>query len=145
MNKSPKKAKRETAQELCSLTWNAPAGEYAWESPDGTTLIWRCYDTTWRIQTKNPQVGQKLAPLSNVDVVHQWVLGGYCEVFLVPWQKFKTCSLANALSPACDTTKDVPADSEANEPLKVGLCGAFSEVGDLESQSIAAGSSEVSK
>ena len=42
MNKSPKKAKCTTAQELCSLTWNAPAGENLWESPDGTTGIWRC-------------------------------------------------------------------------------------------------------
>ena len=145
MNKSLKKAKCKTARELCSLTWNAPAGENVWESPDGTTVIWRCCDTDWRIWTEHPEVGRSLDELTNVEVFTQCVLGGYCEGFAVPWKKFKTCSLANALSPAHDTTEDVPVDSEADGALKVGQCGVFSEVADLESQSIAAGSSEVSK
>ena len=131
---------RQTAQELCSLAWNAPAGENAWESPDGTTLIWRCGDTTWWIRTENALVGQRLARLSNVLVITQWIVGGYCEGFLVPWQKFKTCSLANALSPACDTPGDIPADSGANEALKVGLYDRVSEIGEAESESGPAGS-----
>ena len=133
MNKPLKKAKCKTVQELCSLTWNAPAGENVWESPDGTTVIWRCCGTDWWILTEHPEVGRSLARLSNVSRVTQCVLGGYCEGFAVPWKKFKTRSLANALSPAGDTTEDVPADSEANEPLKVGLYGTEFEVEELKS------------
>ena len=140
MNKSPKKTKCKTAQELCSLTWNAPAGENVWESPDGTTVIWRCCGTDWWIQTEHPGVGRRLAELTNVEVFTQCVLGGYCEGFGLPWKKFKTCSLANALSPAHDNTEGVPVDSGANEPLKVGPYGMFSEVGEAESEAGTGGS-----
>ena len=140
MNKSPKKAKCKTAQKLCSLTWNAPAGENVWESPDGTTVIWRVCDTDWRIWTEHPEVGRSLDELTNVEVFTQCVLGGYSEGFAVPWKNFRTRSLANALSPACDAIEDVPVDSEANGALKVGLYGMFSEVGEAESEAGTGGS-----
>lgn len=145
MNKSPKKAKCKTAKELCSVRWNARAGENAWRSPDGTTVIWRYYDSTWVVWTENPLVGRRLSRLSNVRPYTQRVAGGYCEGFLVPWEKFKTCSVANALGPACDAPEGVPANPGANEASKVGLYGVFSEVGKAESESSTAGFAEVAK
>ena len=73
-----------------------------WESPDGTTSLWRHDGLTWRIWTGNPQVGQRLARLSKANrMLFSQVVGGYLAVYEVPWMKFSTQSLANALAPAC--------------------------------------------
>ncbi len=90
-----------TAQDLCSLQWNQPEGEIAWRSPDETTSLWRAYDSAWKIQTCNPLVAQRLNGLSKVDSMPFCPRGRYATVFDVPWMKFSTKSLANALLPAC--------------------------------------------
>ena len=88
------------AKELCGLKWNSPEGD-TWYSPDGTTSIWRSFDSTWKIQTTNPVVAQRLNGLSKIDSMQFCPHGRYATVFDVPWMKFSTQSLGNALFPAC--------------------------------------------
>ena len=92
-----------TARELCGLRWNQPEGEIAWQSPDGTTSLWRSYDSAWKIQTTNPIVAKRLNGLSKVDSRPFCTRGLYATVFDVPWMKFSTKSLGNALAAACNT------------------------------------------
>ena len=89
-----------TAQDLCGLRWNQREGD-TWHSPDGTTSLWRAYDSAWKIQTTNPIVAQRLNGLSKIDSMQFCPRGLYATVFDVPWMKFSTKSLANALAPAC--------------------------------------------
>ena len=90
------------------------ADETVWRSPDNLTSILHHWDDDFRIETENPEVGQKLKRLTGVDRVSYCVFGGYQETFEMKWSKLRSASVQRALK----TTVSEPECEYAGSGIK---------------------------